>query len=164
MLLARRQRRWWPRSRTRQPTISTANIHHPRSLIVCVFISGLALRDELDTSRNKDSSLLGCDAASLVEWFPTFRKILVKQSTNNSAWTIWHWIRRHYDLPKRREILDQQHSVASQGIFGKTADENVTSSAYRIAIWTGLFFFIVVAFFIWRVMFKNPSFCLFTSN
>lgn len=29
---------------------------------------------------------MGCDAASLVEWFPTFRKIIVKQSTNNSTY------------------------------------------------------------------------------
>jgi hypothetical protein len=140
-VLARRQRRWWPRSRTRQPNISTANIHHPLSLTVCVFISGLALRDELHTSRNKDPSLLGCDDASLVEWFPTFRKILFKQSTNNSTWAVWNWRRRHYNLPKRRETLDQQHNVASQKNLCQNGFENVTSTAYRIVIWIGLIFY-----------------------
>jgi hypothetical protein len=54
----------------------------------------------------QDSSLLWCDAASLGEYLPTFRRIAVPSSSGSSS--LWPWRWRHYDSPKRR-TLTQLH-------------------------------------------------------
>jgi hypothetical protein len=79
-------KRWWrPQGRSIRPTIWTANqptsITHTHALFVSSYRHWPAMRVQV----------LGCDAASLVKRFPSFRNTVVKQSTNNSTWTTWTW-------------------------------------------------------------------------
>jgi len=64
----------------------------------------------------ENSGLLGCDAASLGEWFSKFQRIIVPSSSASSSLYVpldpWGW--SQYDPSKHRKSLNQQCNITFQ--------------------------------------------------